>query len=52
MEKFTVEGSIGALQTENERLRMENTYLKKLNAVVHTRQDKAKIQVVYELRQN
>ncbi|WP_423243515.1 transposase [Bacillus thuringiensis] len=32
--KPVVEGSIEALQAENERLRMKNAYLKKLNALV------------------
>lgn len=36
-----VEGSIEALQEENERLRMENDYLKKLNALI---QKKTKLQ--------
>ena len=36
-----VEGSLEALQAENERLRMENTYLKKLNALVR---DQEKLQ--------
>ncbi|AFL98511.1 transposase [Desulfitobacterium dehalogenans ATCC 51507] len=31
------EGSIKALQLENERLRMENAYLKKLNALVQNK---------------
>ena len=35
------EGSIEALQAEIERLRMENAYLKKLNALV---QNKEKLQ--------
>jgi transposase len=35
------EGSLEALREENERLRMENTYLKKLNALV---QEKEKLQ--------
>jgi transposase len=33
-----VEGSIEALQTEIERLRMENAYLKKLNALVQSKE--------------
>jgi len=32
-----VEGSLEALQAENERLRMENAYLKKLNALVQNK---------------
>ncbi len=34
-----VERSLEALQEENERLRMENAYLKKLNALVQTRKN-------------
>jgi transposase len=33
-----VEGSIEALQAENERLRMEIAYLKKLNALVQNKE--------------
>ncbi|MET3287658.1 UNVERIFIED_CONTAM: transposase [Brevibacillus sp. OAP136] len=32
-----IEGSLEALQAENERLRMENAYLKKLNALVQNK---------------
>jgi len=33
-----VEGSVEALQAENEQLRMENAYLKKLNALVQSKE--------------
>ncbi len=33
-----VEGSLEALQAENERLRMENVFLKKLNALVQEKE--------------
>jgi hypothetical protein len=33
-----VEGSVEALQAELERLRMENAYLKKLNALVQNKE--------------
>ncbi|QWI18544.1 IS3 family transposase [Bacillus wiedmannii] len=51
--KPVVEGSIEALQVENERLRMENAYFKKVECLSSkqgkiTKQDKA--QVIYELR--
>ncbi len=34
-----VEGSVEALQAEVERLRMEDAYLKKLNALVKTKKN-------------
>ncbi|USK32354.1 transposase [Bacillus sp. F19] len=34
-----VEGSVEALQAELERLRMENAYLKKLNALVQNKEN-------------
>lgn len=34
-----IEGSIEVLQTENERSRMENDYLKKLNALVQKKNE-------------
>jgi hypothetical protein len=34
----TAEGSVEALQAELERLRMENAYLKKLNALVQNKE--------------
>ena len=38
-EKVTpAEGSVEALQAELERLRMENAYLKKLNALVQNKE--------------
>lgn len=37
----SVEGSLEALQAENEHLRMENAYLKKVNVLV---QEQAKLQ--------
>ncbi|KZE08386.1 regulator of replication initiation timing [Bacillus mycoides] len=33
-----IEGSIEALQAKNERLRMENAYLKKLNVLVQNKE--------------
>ena len=38
----TVKGSIKSLQAENERLRMENAYLKKLNALVQNKKKSPK----------
>ncbi|MFF3024772.1 IS3 family transposase [Gottfriedia sp. NPDC057948] len=51
--KEVAEGSIEALRSENERLRMENAYFKKVECLSSkqgkiTKQDK--VQVVYELR--
>ncbi len=36
--KIPAEGSVEALQAELERLRMENAYLKKLNALVQNKE--------------
>ncbi|WP_413372959.1 transposase [Paenibacillus taichungensis] len=36
--KESAEGSVEALQAELERLRMENAYLKKLNALVQNKE--------------
>ncbi|MBB3149969.1 hypothetical protein FHS16_000001, partial [Paenibacillus endophyticus] len=36
--KEPAEGSVEALQAELERLRMENAYLKKLNALVQNKE--------------
>jgi len=38
MEQVPTEGLVDALQAELERLRMENTYLKKLNALVQNKE--------------
>jgi transposase len=46
-ESIPVEGSVEALQAEIERLRMENAYLKKLNALV---QSKEKLQSKTKLK--
>lgn len=49
--KPVVESSIEALQVESERLRMENAYLKKWNALVQNKkQSPDKAQVIYELK--
>lgn len=37
-DQLPANGSLEALQAENERLRMENTYLKKLNALVQSKE--------------
>ncbi|MFD2443955.1 IS3 family transposase [Bacillus sp. CGMCC 1.16607] len=51
--QLPIEGSIVALRAENDRLRMENAYLKKLNALVREQEkitNKIKAQVIFELK--